>query len=129
MQNSLKPFLFFLILLVVITYGSLGSGDTAGKFQPFHFENSDKMMHAFMYFLLTLSLVYGMVKKTGVFKNWKVYLVVVSAPIVYGLVMEVLQYFLTSNRQAETADFLANITGTGTAFILAFVYYTFKKDH
>lgn len=129
MQNTLKPFLFFLILLVIITYGSLGSGDTAEKFQLFHFENSDKVMHAFMYFLLTLSLVYGMVKKTGIFNNWKVYLVVVSAPVGYGMIMEILQYLITSDRQAEPADFLANIIGTGLAFIFAFIYYSLRKAH
>ena len=127
MRNTLKPFLFFLILLVFITYGSLGSGDTAEKFQLFHFENSDKVMHAFMYFLLTLSLVYGMVKKTGIFNNWKVYIVVASAPVGYGMFMEILQYLLTSDRQAEPADFVANIIGTGVAFIFAFIYYSLRK--
>ena len=127
MRNTLKPFLFFLILLVVITYGSLGSGDTAEKFQLFHFENSDKVMHAFMYFLLTLSLVYGMVKKTGIFNNWKVYLIVVAAPVSYGLFMEILQNLITANRQAETADFFANIYGIGLAFVFSFAYYSLKK--
>ena len=127
MNDAIKPFLFFLILLVVIAYGSLGSGDTAEKFQLLRFEHSDKLMHVFMYFLLTLSLVYGMVKKTGIFNYWKVYLVVIAIPIGYGVVMEILQFVLTSDRQAEIADFVANLTGTGLAFIGAFFYYSFHK--
>ena len=129
MNETIKPFLFFLILLVVIAYGSLGSGDTAEKFQLLKFEHSDKLMHAFMYFLLTVSLIYGMVKKTGIFNYWKVYLVVVATPVSYGIVMEILQFMLTSDRQAEIGDFLANLTGTGFAFFGAFFYYSFRKAH
>jgi VanZ family protein len=129
MNETIKPFLFFLILLVVIAYGSLGSGDTAEKFQLLRFEHSDKLMHVFMYFLLTVSLIYGMVKKTGIFFYWKVYLVVVAIPISYGIVMEILQFMLTSDRQAEIGDFLANLTGTGLAFFGAFFYYSFRKGH
>ncbi len=129
MNETIKPFLFFLILLVVIAYGSLGSGDTAEKFQLLRVGHSDKLMHAFMYFLLTISLIYGMVKKTGIFNYWKVYLVVLVTPIGYGIVMEILQYVLTSDRQAEFGDFLANLTGTGIAFIGGFFYYSFRKAH
>ncbi|MFO8145905.1 MAG: VanZ family protein [Gillisia sp.] len=127
MSNTIKPFLFFLIILAAITYGSLSPGDTAQEFQIFHFENSDKLMHAIMYFLLTISLIYGMVKKTGIFKNWKVYVVVVVAPVSYGLFMEFLQYLITQDRQAEAGDFLANIIGVGLAFFFAFLYYSSKK--
>lgn len=127
MSSTIKPFLFFVILLVIITYGSLSSGETTQKFLLFRFENSDKLMHGLMYFLLTLSLVYGMVKKTGIFNNWRVYVVVVAAPMGYGLFMEILQYLLTPDRQAETADFIANIIGIGLAFFFAFLYYSFKK--
>lgn len=127
MSSTIKPFLFFVILLVIITYGSLSSGETTQKFLLFRFENSDKLMHGLMYFLLTLSLVYGMVKKTGIFNNWRVYVAVVAAPMGYGLFMEILQYLLTPDRQAETADFIANIIGIGLAFFFAFLYYSFKK--
>jgi VanZ family protein len=127
MQDTIKPFLFFLIILIAITYGSLSSGDTAQELQIFRFDNSDKLMHAIMYFLLTLSLVYGMVKKTGLFNNWKVYTLVVVAPVGYGLLMEFLQYLLTQDRQSETGDFLANLIGTGLAFLSAFLYYSLKK--
>lgn len=124
--ESLKPFAFFMILLAVITYGSLGSGDTTEQFKLFRFDHSDKLIHGVMYFLLTLSLAYGMVKKTGAFRNWKVYLVVAGSPVLYGLIMEILQNLITTDRQADPMDFLANITGTGLAFLLSFLYYSVK---
>lgn len=129
MQDTIKPFLFFLIMLAAITYGSLSPGGTVQKLQIFQLENSDKIMHAIMYYLLTLSLVYGMVKKTGLFNNWKVYAVVVVAPVTYGLLMEVLQYLLTQDRQAEPGDFIANLIGTGVAFFSAFFYYSLKRTY
>ncbi|MCF8335219.1 MAG: VanZ family protein [Bacteroidales bacterium] len=129
MNNTVKPFIFFLILLIIIAYGSLGSDETAKEFQPFRFGNSDKLMHGIMYFLLTLSLVYGMVKTTGLFHNWQVYVVVIAAPVAYGTIMEILQYALTPDRQAELPDFFANLTGVGLAFLLAFLYYSFKISH
>jgi VanZ family protein len=121
-----KPFIFFLIVLAVITYGSLESGETAEKLKIFNFKHSDKIVHAMMYFLLTISLVYGMVKKKGIFKNWKVYLVVLVTPIIYGILMEILQFMVTTTRHAESADFAANLAGTGIAFLFAYVYHSLK---
>ena len=124
--DTVKPFGFFLIILVLITYGSLGEGDTK-NFELFHFEHSDKLIHAIMYFSLTISLAYGMVKKTGVFKNWMVYLVVTAVPLSYGIFMEILQYLITATRHGEWADFAANLIGIGLAFFLSLVYYNLKK--
>jgi len=111
---------------LLITYGSLGSGDEVSKVNILKFPNSDKVIHGLMYFLLTGSLIYLLMHHFTTFTHWKVYLVVLGSPIVYGLLMEMLQYILTPDRQAELLDFVANIVGTTAAFLMALGYYKLK---
>ena len=67
----INPFLYFLLLLAAIAYGSLSPGDARENMQILHFENADKLIHGLMYFLLTLSLAYGMMKKMYFSSNGK----------------------------------------------------------
>lgn len=124
-----KPLGLLLAILVLITYGSLGSGEEAAKINILKFPNSDKVIHGLMYFLLTVSLIYLMVKRYHSFKHWKVYLIVLASPILYGLLMELLQYYLAQDRSAELADFIANTSGTLLAFLMGLTYYNLHKAY
>lgn len=126
-KETIKPLALFIAILLLVTYGSLGSGEEAAKMNVLKFPNSDKVIHGLMYFLLTGSLIYLMVKQYGAFKHWKVYVITLASPILYGLLMEVLQFYLASDRSAEFGDFLANTIGTGTAFLLALTYYNLHR--
>jgi len=126
-KQYIKPLGLFLAMLVIITYGSLGSGEEAAKMNILKFPNSDKVIHGLMYFLLTVSLIYLMVKRYNSFQHWKVYLIVLASPILYGLLMELLQYYLTSDRSPELADFIANTGGTLLAFLMGLTYYNLHK--
>ena len=119
--------MLFLAVLMLITYGSLGSGEEAAKINVLNFPNSDKVIHGLMYFVLTGSLIYLLMHHFDTFMHWKIYLVVLGSPIVYGLLMEVLQYMLTPDRQAELLDFVANVVGTTVAFLMALGYYKMKN--
>ncbi|MBS3807089.1 MAG: VanZ family protein [Bacteroidales bacterium] len=128
-REYIKPLGLLLAILVLITYGSLGSGEEAAKINILKFANSDKVIHGLMYFLLTVSLIYLMVKRYNSFKHWKVYLIVLAGPILYGLLMELLQYYLASDRSAELADFIANTSGTLLAFLMGLTYYNLHKAY
>jgi len=128
-REYIKPLGLLLAILILITYGSLGSGEEAAKINILKFPNSDKVIHGLMYFLLTVSLIYLMVKRYNGFKHWKVYLIVLASPILYGLLMELLQYYLASDRSAELADFIANTSGTLLAFLMGLTYYNLHKAY
>jgi len=129
-KEIIKPVGLFVVILALVTYGSLGSGEEAGKINKvLQFPNSDKLIHGIMYFLLTGSLIYLLIKRFRTFKNWKLYVIVLASPILYGLLMEALQFWLTSNRQAEVGDFIANTAGTVTAFIAALAHENLKNTY
>ena len=76
--------------------------------------NEDKVFHAFAYFLFAL-LLYNFLKKiqmNGVIINS------VVAVTTYGIIIEVLQYVLTSHRSFDFYDALANFTGAMVAAVL-----------
>ncbi|HKL38352.1 MAG TPA: VanZ family protein [Bacteroidales bacterium] len=128
-REYIKPLGLFVAILVLITYGSLGSGEEAAKMNILKFPNSDKVIHGLMYFMLTVSLIYLMVKRYNGFKHWKVYGIVLATPILYGLLMELLQFYLASDRSAELADFIANTSGTILAFVMGLTYYNLHKAY
>jgi VanZ family protein len=126
-KETLKRLAIFLAMLAVIAYGSLSPGEEAQKLNILDFPNSDKVIHGLMYFLLTGSFIYFLMHHFDSFTNWKVYLMVLGGPVFYGLLMEVLQYVVTADRSAELLDFVANVIGTGLAFLLARAYYRLKS--
>lgn len=128
-KEYIKPFALLLAILVLITYGSLGSGEEAARMNILKFPHSDKVIHGLMYFTLTVSLIYLMVKRYNGFKNWKVYLIVLASPIGYGLLMELLQFYLTPDRSAEVGDFIANTAGTLLAFLMGLTYYNLHRTY
>lgn len=125
----INPFLYFSLLLAGIAYGSLNPGDARENMQILDFENADKLIHGFMYFLLTLSLAYAMMKKNVFFRQWKVNLAVIGGPALYGMLMEMLQYFLTQDRKGDPLDMLANSIGIALAFMLSYKFTHMHKNN
>jgi VanZ family protein len=76
----------------------------------------DKLVHMFMYFLLTFSWLKTLNKKRDNINHiYKILLLI----ILYGIIIEVLQEILTINRHGDLKDVIANILGT----VLAGVVY------
>ena len=69
---------------------------------------SDKAIHIFAYFLLTLSWLFSYKKES---KKLKVSIIILVIVFSYGIIIEVLQGTVTENRQPEAYDLLANFTG------------------
>lgn len=109
--------LFFTIAIAVGSLISLKSGLGIGV------HISDKILHAFGYFMLTLSwlLAYN-VKSIPMIPS----LLIASAVFIYGIIIEILQGALTDYRQAELYDVVANFSGIAVATIF-FVLVLKKK--
>lgn len=76
--------------------------------------NEDKVFHVLAYFLFAL-LTYNGLKNMSINKAILISLVFVTT---YGIIIEVLQYVLTSHRSFDLYDALANFTGAILASIL-----------
>jgi len=86
------------------------------------------MLHGFAYFILTLLwLFYYLMKKSGIHNyKWK-FFNISALVIVFGMLIEVLQGVLTSYRQPDWADILANSIGVLIAFLFCIVFLNFLK--
>lgn len=77
--------------------------------------NSDKYGHFFAYFLLSLSwLVVAAKHPQKKIKNYIIAFIIIS----YGIIIEVLQNILTTYRQADFYDVIANSAGVFFAVII-----------
>lgn len=74
----------------------------------------DKIYHSFAYFILTL-LLYNFVNSI---RNFNALLISVVIAVFYGIIVEVLQYVLTTWRTFDVFDAIANTIGAILASIL-----------
>jgi VanZ family protein len=118
----LKNFFFWIALCWTVVVGFLcltPSNDIPSVDIP----NLDKLVHAFFHFVFTI-LWFLFFKKQVKKKNQnKLLLVAVCFSIVFGIGIEILQDQLTTTRNGDFFDVLANFTGA----ILAFVFVLFAK--
>jgi len=99
-----------------------------GKISVGAFNPTDKMLHGVAYFILTLLwLFYYLMKKSEIPDyKWGFFNISVLV-IVFGMLIEVLQGALTSYRQPDWADILANSIGVLIAFLFCVVFLNFLK--
>ncbi|MDP2068698.1 MAG: VanZ family protein [Lutibacter sp.] len=113
-------FYIAILLTVAITVGSLISLKNELQIGV---QISDKILHAFGYFMLTISwlLAYGI--KSALLKST---MLIAIAVFIYGIIIEILQGVLTDIRQADLYDVFANFTGIAVAII--FFSLVLKKN-
>jgi VanZ family protein len=78
------------------------------------FPNEDKLVHLFLYFGLTFTLIYDLRKYTKTFKiNSASFIIIcVCFPILLGGAVEILQPLYFAPRTAEWFDWFSDIAGT-----------------
>jgi VanZ family protein len=110
--------------LVIATLSLIPLGRiSVGGFNP-----TDKMLHTAAYFILTLLWLFYYLMKKAEFRNYKWEFFNISAlVIVFGMLIEVLQGVLTSYRQPDWVDILANSIGALIAFLFCVVFLNFLK--
>lgn len=115
-----NPYFYLALLLTIaITAGSLMSLEGGHIPTP---EISDKLVHIVGYFLLTFSweMVYNKYRRSVRISG-----LVAIAVFVYGIVIEVLQGSIGTNRQFERFDIYANFLGICIAIL--FFSIVFRK--
>lgn len=72
----------------------------------------DKMAHVFVYFILTITLLWAVLKKNKRnFISLTTLFMVFASSIMYGILIEILQFSITTGRNFEIPDIIANIVG------------------
>lgn len=117
-----RKFLYIsLILTVGIGIGSLISLSNAPISAV---KISDKTIHITAYFLVSLSWLLTFRNHVN---NLKINRLIFGLILAYGIIIELLQGNLTSKRQFEFFDILANLVGISTAFLLFIIVFKKKR--
>lgn len=118
-MNMIKYWKPILIALFIL-YASVTPADNLTKVNLFNIKHLDKIIHFLMYYVFSLTLFASILKNTQL-SNIKKMIITLTITISYGLLMESLQYVLTSDRSPEFYDALANTIGSLLA-IISFPY-------
>jgi len=75
-----------------------------------------------MYFIFSLILFFDLHKNVNALKNkYSVYLFILFIPFVWGIIIELIQYYLLVNREGSIADIMANISGIFAGILLILI--------
>lgn len=107
--------------MVFVTLSSLCSfeGISSGTFDTFNIPNIDKVVHFVFYLVMTVAgflAIQGYFTK-GIGKRKTIWYMFLFS-VVYGIIIEVLQYTLTVDRHGDILDVLANSAGALTGVML-----------
>jgi len=120
--------IFLLIAVVYTLIIATLSLIPLGRISLGGFNPTDKMLHGVAYFILTLLWLFYYLMKKSEIRNYKWEFFNISAlVIVFGMLIEVLQGALTSYRQPDWADILANSIGVLISFLFCVVFLNFLK--
>ncbi|MDO6766603.1 VanZ family protein [Cellulophaga sp. 1_MG-2023] len=118
MLKNYKFAILYFCWMVFITYLSLGSvPDTTGGIN-INIPHFDKLVHFTFYLVSTILGGFFLNElrreKTVLLKATFIMMIVA---VVYGMVVEVLQYNFTTDRHGDVLDFLANSIGAISGFV------------
>ena len=90
--------------------------------------NLDKVVHFTFYFVaVILGCFFARERTAGRLKMMKTTLIFAAVTIIYGIVIEVLQYRFTATRDGNVYDALANISGTLAGVVILFAMFSHKS--
>ena len=112
-----------ILILLIILYGSITSGDNFNKVHFFNIPNFDKIFHYIFYLLLSITFYGSLYRNSSLNKKSQI-IITFFLVVSYGILMEVLQYYFTSTRNAEIFDVLANTLGCISGI---FIFFIVKK--
>ena len=104
-----------------ILYGTLVPSN---KLPKVDLTEIDKLVHFIMFAVWTF--LFGLIhaiRKKGAPNLWMVF----SLGLFYGMLVEILQFFVPTNRSPEALDFIADVIGSGAAVLLLKWIFRAKK--
>lgn len=82
----------------------------------------DKLFHFLLYFIFSIILYFDLRRNAKRSKNnYSIYLFMFFIPFVWGMIMELIQYYLITYREGSIADIIANISGIFTGILLVLI--------
>jgi len=120
-----KKYKFSFLVALIILYLSLTNSHTFDKVPAFNIPHFDKMVHFAMYFGLTLMIIIESRKSISGLRHL---LTICLIPLFFGILIEIMQYSLTSTRSANFYDGVADFTGILVAVMIFYFIKPLKKE-
>jgi len=115
---------FSILVALLIMYLSLTSSDTFQKVSFINIPFIDKIVHFGMYFVLMSAIIFEN-RKTLI--SIRHLFLISIIPLVFGILMEILQSVLTVSRSGSFYDVIFNSAGILISILLLFWFQTLKK--
>jgi VanZ family protein len=118
-----KNILSFLTALVII-FLSFTKAETFSKVNVFKFPYLDKFVHFCMYFLFMIILIH---ENRHDVKNTRNYFALAIIPLIFGILIEFLQSWLTVSRKGDFFDAFFNFIGIFLAVVVCLLFQNICK--
>jgi len=114
-----------IIWAIIIAVLSSIPGDDVSKIKILNIPHMDKIAHLGIYFILSFLFFLEAHRNSFAIKtNRKFSIAILFLCVLYGIIMEFLQFFLFQERSAEFLDIIANSTGS---VLSLFVFLVLKN--
>jgi VanZ family protein len=118
--------LFSILVSLLLLYLSLAKSGQFEKIQLAKIPHIDKIVHFGMYF--TLMAVFILEHRKFLKNPWNLFLLALI-PLAYGILMEILQFTLTSTRSGDFYDALADAAGVFAAALLWLIFKPGQREN
>ncbi|MCP1996974.1 VanZ family protein [Flavobacterium sp. HSC-61S13] len=119
-------FLIAIVWTILVGIACLIDASSIPTVSELNIPNKDKIVHFAFYFVFSILwskyLLFDKKRKTS-----KIYLMVFVSASLFGITIELLQYYCTVSRGAEWADVAANCSGSFLGLLCVSVFTTKKK--
>jgi hypothetical protein len=120
--KSLKNYIKSIIWGFVILFSGIIPANKISKVGFLEIRHVDKLLHFLLYFIFSLILYFDLRRNTKTLNNsFSIYLFMFFIPFFWGMIMELIQYYLITNREGSIADIIANISGIFTGILLVLI--------
>ena len=120
-----KKNIFSIIVAIIIMYLSLTSSRTFEKIPIINIPNLDKIVHFGMYFGLMSVIIF---ENRKMLKSTRSLFLLALIPLLYGILMEILQSALTTSRTGSFYDVVSNSFGILVSLLIWLSIKPFIKD-
>ena len=118
MLNFFRVYGLSCVVALLILYLSITTKATDYYHGP-RFEGMDKVVHFFLYALLSLAICRDFFRQSVAFSSRKMVIWAIILPILYGGLIEILQENFFPPRTGEWGDWFANILGVLAGYFLS----------
>ncbi len=128
--ETVKSFIISIMWGIFILLACTIPANRVSKVSLFGIGHMDKVFHFLVYLIFSLVLYFELYKYRNAFKTrYFVFLLIFLIPLAWGTIIELIQFYLLSDREGSIADIIANTGGiiTGILFVLAAGKYFLKS--